>query len=135
MGSLLFFFPSTKTPLSIKIKIHIHVGAILSNFFLEHRKDPRDFTTLLRLDTSFTISPPMLRPPRALRPDSRRNPSLGFEAKLGNRPTIFRSSTRVTNVLNPPSLLEPPIDLHDRYLDLVNTVTPCTLVLVEVLRR
>ena len=33
-----------------------------------------------------------------------------------------------------PSLPEPPLDLHDRRLDLVNTVTPCTLALVDVPR-
>ena len=63
--------------------------------------------------------------PRVLRP------------KPGNRPSIFRSSTRVTAVLDrlAPSLPEPPLDLHDHHLDLVNTVTPCTLALVDVPRR
>ena len=43
---------------------------------------------------------------------------------------------RVTAVLDrpAPSLPEPPLDLHDRRLDLVNTVTPCTLALVDVPR-
>ena len=31
-----------------------------------------------------------------------------------------------------PILLEPPLDLHDRRLHLVNTVTPCTLALINV---
>lgn len=34
-----------------------------------------------------------------------------------------------------PSLLEPPLDLHDRHLDSVNTVNPCSFALVDVPRR
>ena len=34
-----------------------------------------------------------------------------------------------------PSLPEPPLDLHNRRLDLVNTVTPCILALVNVPRH
>ena len=57
--------------------------------------------------------------------------------KPGNCPSIFRSSTRVTAVLDrlAPSLPEPPLDLHDRHLDSVNTVNPCNLALIDVPRR
>ena len=117
--------------------------------------------TLLRLDASFVIPPPILRPPRALHPNPARILPRILMPKLGNRPSIFRSSTRVTNILHRPgakysrasmchqhprrvsptsstaralTLPEPPLDLHDLHLDLVNTVTPCTLALVDVPR-
>jgi hypothetical protein len=57
--------------------------------------------------------------------------------KPGNHPPIFRSSIRVNTILDrrTPSLPEPPLDLHDRRLHLVNTFTPCTLALVDVPKR
>ena len=63
--------------------------------------------------------------PRLLRPKPR------------NRSSISRSSMHVTAILDrsAPCFLEPPLDLHDRRLDSVNTVNPCNLVLVDVSRR
>ena len=43
--------------------------------------------TSLRLNASFAIPPHVLRSPRALRPDSRRNPSPGFAAQT-RKPSI-----------------------------------------------
>jgi len=109
----------------------------LSNFFSEHQTDPATpqlcfaSTQASRsrhlsfdlLELSAPIPAGIL--PRVLRP------------KPGNRPSIFRSSTRVTAVLDrlAPSLPEPPLDLHGRRLNSVNTVKLCNLALVDVPKR
>lgn len=109
----------------------------MSNFFSEHQTDPATpqlcfaSTQASRsrhmsfdlLGLSAPIPAGIL--PRVLRP------------KPGNRPSIFRSSTRVTAVLDrlAPSLPEPPLDLHGRRLNSVNTVKLCNLALVDVPKR
>ena len=117
---------------------HLTPGGIMVQLEICLSDGHASFTEFLHLDATSVI-PPCAAPfllgtfAQVLRPKPKNRPPGGFEAQpikppassiLHTRPSFLRNVSPPSSTARPPSLPEPPLDLHVCHLDSINTVTP-----------